>query len=148
MPYNPAPMTPERLAEISANMDLPEQQNPYIGSYDAAFDAAADLLAEVERLKAENTRLQRLADMAEDGCAECLERLKAAEATGAGWIDVRQRLPEPGQRVLCFTPIGPINHFVGRHLLPNKEYPAAHWQGSARHKYDQITHWQPLPPAP
>ena len=49
MPDLPAPHPNERLNKIRANMDLPAHENPYIGCYDAAYDALDEMLTELDR---------------------------------------------------------------------------------------------------
>ena len=64
------------------------------------------------------------------------DRLNAAYKQGQQdkWISVEERLPEPGQRVLCHSDVG--SDRIIAYLSIASGFPS------------EVTHWMPLPPSP
>ena len=72
---------------------------------------------------------------------ELIQRLEArAEvATGDdGWISVEDRLPEEGQKVICYRDTEIAQIFITTWSETEKVY----------EKWNAVTHWQPLPLPP
>lgn len=59
-------------------------------------------------------------------------------SVGDGWIDVKDRLPDESEEVLCFTKFGRIiQNSYQEYTDQNKEW-----------FRDRFSHWQPLPSPP
>ena len=69
--------------------------------------------------------------------------MKICEANNAGWISVKDRLPEHGKRYLIYaTSEGGKNH-----RITTAAY-GGHFALSGRCAYWKVTHWMPLPESP
>lgn len=71
----------------------------------------------------------------------CQSTRETEQGYGGQWISVKDRMPEPGQRVIAaFT--GCLWAVDAAQYLDNK---FANWEGK---RAECITHWMPLPPPP
>lgn len=89
----------------------------------------------------------------------------------AGWIPINERLPENGQRVLCFLPANTVylpgktgateerhvaimrfarDWFVNNPSKTGKAVGDHFWlgEGTSNRFFADVTHWMPLPAAP
>jgi hypothetical protein len=126
-------MTPEEKAAIRKRADrYLEHAQPFDSAPDTEWTAASEdvltLLAEVERLEAENRKDRTY-----------LSR-KEVEAKPR-WISVEERMPEPGQRVLVFDRIERPYILTGAYFTHDGF-------GTARNEDWTVTHWMPLPEPP
>ncbi len=59
------------------------------------------------------------------------------------WVNIKDRLPEEGQRVLCF------NGYIYLKDYDSVFYDGErHWTGSRIGQIAEVTHWMPLPQPP
>lgn len=73
-------------------------------------------------------------------------------STPIKWISVKDRLPEPGLRVLTWNHKGWRRYKLGIHNY-ERDYSATKcdwWIGDQNHRVDDgyVTHWAELPPGP
>lgn len=89
----------------------------------------------------------------------------------AGWIHTSERLPDDGQRVLCWLPDNTIylpgktgatevrntvvmkfarDYFIKNPSKTGKAVGDHFWlgEGTSNRFFHEVTHWMPLPPAP
>jgi hypothetical protein len=69
------------------------------------------------------------------------------------WIPVTQRMPEPGQTVLCYWPrtdSGPLEgwQFATAQCWPGSSVATWHNPEDDEDDYAEPSHWMPLPPPP
>ena len=70
---------------------------------------------------------------------------------GNKWISVEERLPEEGQEVLFSNDLEKFVHFGTFTRSSRSDMPEFYWQiypTGEPFLSKEITHWQPLPPAP
>jgi len=69
-----------------------------------------------------------------------------AQPTVGGWISVKDRLPEEPGRYLCW--FGKNTFAVGASIVPYIQ--DLHWFASLEslERYENVTHWMPLPEPP
>lgn len=67
--------------------------------------------------------------------------------TVGGWISVKDRLPEPEEKVLIYTKTGCLK-YAQYHDEPNVVNPWYVYEDQARAWTNVISHWMPLPEPP
>ena len=113
-----------RAEEIAA-------EGPYRADHENGFSVVRDLSAP------EGSKIMM---MMPEPMKWFADRMNEAHANGYKqgqqdkWISVEERLPEPGQRVLCHSDVG--SDRIIAYLSIASGFPS------------EVTHWMPLPPLP